>query len=141
MVLKSFRKTKGKHQLLCVPLGNNDSKKVYTWFLFLYKNQYNFYEAQCSYFLKISIFRIFLFCFFIFYERFPVYLVNWRDIEHFNTTLEEYEVINPDKTSICFGKYDFYGVQVFLLQVKNFVASKCSKLVLIVLRTLTSLFL
>ena len=42
---------------------------------------------------------------------------NWfiGDIEYFNTILEEYKVIYPDETFSHITKYDFYGVQVFLL--------------------------
>ena len=37
------------------------------------------------------------------------------DIEYFNTTLEEYKVINPDGTSHYITKDEFDGVHVILL--------------------------
>ena len=43
-------------------------------------------------------------------------MVRWK-IKHFDTTLEEYKVVYPNRTSNYITKYDFDYVKVILLSL------------------------
>ena len=79
--------------------------KKYT---FLYKNQKKFDEAQYVYYLKVLSLKMFLLC--SYFVRNILMLLGY-----FNTTLEEFKVIYPERTSYYITKMNFTMFRSFFL--------------------------